>query len=63
VKRELAVLKTLFNRCKAWGLYDGENLVSRVPFRKEPKQRLRWLEHEEESHLLAQCEWRPIIPA
>jgi integrase len=51
--RELAVLKTLFNRCRDWGLYEGENPVSKVKFRREPRQRLRFLEPEEEARLLA----------
>jgi hypothetical protein len=28
--RELAVLKTLFNKCLAWGLYEGDNPVRAV---------------------------------
>ncbi len=55
VNRDLATLKTLFNRCKAWGLYEGENPVCAVRFRKEPKTRLRWLEPEEERRLVAEC--------
>jgi integrase len=54
VNRELAVLKTLFNRCRDWGLYEGENPVCKVKFRKEPKVRLRWLEPEEEQRLLTE---------
>ena len=53
VNRELSVLKVLFNCCRTWGLYEGENPVSKVKFRKEPKVRLRWLEIEEEHRLLA----------
>jgi len=50
--RELAVLKTLFNRAKAWGLYEGENPVLGVRMLEEPKRRLRYLEAKEESTLL-----------
>ncbi len=50
--RELAVLKTLFNRCREWGFFGGENPVRTVKFFKEPKQRLRFLEYEEEDMLL-----------
>jgi len=50
--RELAVLKTLFNRCREWGFFEGENPVSAVKFFKEPKQRLRFLEYAEEDKLL-----------
>ena len=48
------MLKTLFNRCRAWGLYEGENPVCKVKFRKEPKVRSRWLNHEEEHRLLTE---------
>ena len=50
--REIAVLKTLYNKCKEWGLYEGENPVSAVKPLKEPRQRLRYLEYEEEARLL-----------
>ncbi|MEQ1794305.1 MAG: tyrosine-type recombinase/integrase [Nitrospira sp.] len=53
VNRELGVLKTLFNRCKAWGLVEGENPACAVKLRKEPRTRLRWLSPEEEARLLA----------
>ncbi len=36
------------------GLYEGENPVCKVKFRKESKVRLRWLEADEESRLLAE---------
>lgn len=50
--RELAVLKTVFSKCRAWGLYEGENPVCKVKFRKEPRTRLRILEPAEEARLL-----------
>jgi len=53
--RELAVLKSLFNRCRAWRLFEGENPVTSVKMLKEPRQRLRFLEPEEEDRLLAEC--------
>jgi integrase len=53
VNRELAVLKALFNRCKAWGAFEGDNPVCAVKLRKEPRTRLRWLSAEEEARLLA----------
>lgn len=53
VNRELTVLKALFNRCRDWQLYDGENPVRRVKPVKEPEGRLRYLEAEEEARLLA----------
>jgi integrase len=53
--RELAVLKSLFNRCREWKLFEGENPVTSVKLLKEPRQRLRFLEPEEEDRLLAEC--------
>ncbi|NOS82764.1 MAG: site-specific integrase [Nitrospira sp.] len=53
--RELAVLKSLFNRCREWKLFEGENPVESVKLLKEPRQRLRFLEPEEEGRLLAEC--------
>ena len=50
--RELAVLKALFNRCKDWELFEGDNPVSTVKLTKEPRQRLRFLEPDEEARLL-----------
>jgi integrase len=51
--RELATLKCLFNRMKAWGLYEGENPALGVKMLEEPKRRLRYLEGSEEANLLA----------
>jgi integrase len=50
--RELALLKTLFNRCIAWRTYSGTNPVKEVKLLKEPKGKLRYLDHEEETKLL-----------
>lgn len=50
--REVAVLKNLFNKAKAWGLYEGENPAMGVKFLEEPKRRLRYLEPNEEAKLL-----------
>ena len=47
------MLKNLFNRIIAWGLYEGTNPVQAVKLRKEPRNRLRFLELEEEIRLLA----------
>lgn len=52
INRELAVLKTLFNRCREWNLYEGPNPVSAVKYLHEPRQTLRFLEPEEESKLI-----------
>lgn len=50
--REMAVLKTLFNRCQEWQLFEGDNPVATVKMLKEPRQRLRFLEPAEEHTLL-----------
>ncbi len=50
--RELDVLGNLFNRCTEWGLFEGKNPTATVQKLKEPKQRLRYLEIEEEVRLL-----------
>ena len=52
--RELATLKRLFNLCLEWKLFEGTNPVTAVKLTKE-RQRLRFLEPEEEARLLAQC--------
>jgi integrase len=51
--REVAMLKSLFNRAKAWGFFEGENPVLGIKFLEEPKRRLRYLEGSEEASLLA----------
>lgn len=50
--RETATLRALFNRCKAWNLYESNNPVDKGKMSQEPKQRLRFLEAEEEQRLL-----------
>ena len=49
--RELAVLKAMFNRCRALGLYEGATPEIRLT--KEPKTRIRFLSDDEEARLLA----------
>ena len=51
--RELGVLTNLFNRCLEWGKFEGANPAASVKPLKEPQQRLRYLEDEEEDRLLA----------
>lgn len=53
--REMALLKNLFNRCREWKLFEGENPVASVKMTKEPRQRLRFLELDEEDRLLTGC--------
>ena len=48
-------MKNLYNRCREWGLFEGDNPAATVKLTKEPKQRLRFLEPEEESILLSKC--------
>ena len=52
VNRELAVLKCLFNRCREWGMVEGQNPVTSVKLLKEPKTKTRFLEPDEESRLV-----------
>lgn len=52
VNRELAGLKCLFNRAKAWGKFYGENPVKEVKFLKETNHLLRYLDAEEITQLL-----------
>lgn len=52
--RELQVLRNLYNRCIAWGKYEGDNPVRRVKRLKESRGRERFLEIEEEARLLAE---------
>ena len=53
--REIAVLKSMFNRCIEWKKFDGPNPVVGVKLLHEPKRRLRFLDHDEEATLLAKC--------
>ena len=51
--RELTALRALFNRCREWKLYEGDNPAAGVKLTKEPRGRDRFLEPEEEARLLA----------
>jgi site-specific recombinase XerD len=53
VNRELACLKTLYNRCREWGKYEGDNPAARVRQLRESPGRIRFLEAEEEGKLRA----------
>jgi integrase len=53
INRELTALKVLFNRCRDWKKYEGENPVRSVKQIDEPLNRLRFLSNEEA--LLGQC--------
>lgn len=55
VSRELAVMKCLFNKCISWGVFEGLNPATKIKFRREPRQRLRFLEAEETDRLLSAC--------
>jgi len=52
VNRELACLKTLYNRCREWGKYDGEDPAVRVRQLRESRGRIRFIEVDEETKLL-----------
>jgi site-specific recombinase XerD len=53
VNREREVLRALYNRCREWGKYEGENPVVRVKGVRESAGRLRFLTPEKEATLLA----------
>ena len=63
VNRSLACLKSMFNRAIVWGRFEGFNPVTRVRMCKEKAIRLRYLEKEEITRLVANCspELRPIV--
>jgi integrase len=50
---ELAVLSSMVNRCRKWGVFEGENPVKGVQRFRESGGRVRFLEWEEEAKLLA----------
>jgi integrase len=52
--REVAVLKNLFNFAIRMGFYEGDNPASGIKLPKEPWQKVRYLEPEEESRLIQQ---------
>jgi len=55
VNRELAALSVLFNRCREWKKYEGENPLRSVKKIDEPLTKLRFLSGDEEKALLDQC--------
>ena len=52
VNRELQVLRNLYNRCREWGKYEGDNPAVKVKGLRESEGRLRYLTLEEEGQLL-----------
>ena len=56
INRELAALSVLFNRCREWKKFQGDNPVRSVKKIDEPLNRLRFLSGDEEESLLRQCE-------
>jgi len=63
VNRSLACLKSMFNRAIVWGRYEGVNPSTRVKMCREKAIRLRYLEKEEITRLVANCseDLRPIV--
>ncbi|MCI0625908.1 MAG: site-specific integrase [Acidobacteria bacterium] len=55
VNRDLACLSSLFNRCKEWRKYEGENPAHSVKKLDEPLNRVRYLTEQEEAALLKEC--------
>jgi len=62
VNRELACLKTLFNKAIEWGKLEF-NPMKRVKLLKENNQRIRYLEEDEIKRLIENCSdhLRPIV--
>jgi len=62
VNRELATIKTLFNKAVAWGKLE-ESPAKGISFLREPASRMRYLEKEEIAKLLSNCSehLRPIV--
>ncbi len=58
VNRKLSFLRSLFNKAIAWDRYHGFNPVSKIKFFKENNTRLRFLDKEQITRLLSNCEGR-----
>ncbi len=58
VNRNLACLKSIFNKAIEWGKFDGSNPVAKVKMFKEPEGRTRYLETAEAAKLIKCCEDR-----
>ncbi len=54
VNRELACLKTMFNKAVDWGMGESNPAV-KVKLLREPKGRLRYLTEEEAERLVECC--------
>lgn len=63
INRQLACLKSIYNKAIAWGKFSGPNPVKSVKLFKENNQRLRFLEKEEILRLLSVCNktLRPVV--
>jgi len=63
VNKDLACLKTMFNKAIDWGYFEGYNPVSKVKFLKCDNKRLRYLEKEEIPILIEACSehLKPIV--
>ncbi len=63
VNKDLACLKTMFNKAMDWGCFDAVNPVSKVSFLKSENKRLRYLEKEEIPILVEHCggHLKPIV--
>jgi integrase len=51
-KLSLSLLRAMINRAREWGLYQGENPVSKIKMPRPQNERQRFLTHEEASKLL-----------
>ncbi len=63
VNRQLAILKSMFNRAKEWDMYQGDNPVCKVKFFQENNQRVEYLREDEIKRIIEVSEdyLRPIL--
>lgn len=63
INRNLAGLKSIYNKAIAWKRFSGTNPVKEIKLYKENNQRLRYLEKEEAIRLISNCDGflQPLI--
>ena len=58
IEHALATVRRAFNKARDWGIFEGENPVSRVKIPRKDNRRLRFLTPEEAQALLAEVQKR-----
>lgn len=58
IEYALAVVRQAFNKAKEWGIFEGDNPVSRVKKPKADNKRIRFLSPSEAEMLLSECRKR-----